>query len=253
MNQINKIRRSFTKKLTYSLAPSKGVSIMKPAAIKKILVSRPNHRLGNQLLITPLVEELCNRFPQASIDIFVKGKISYELFKNNHQIESIISLPHQHFKHPGDYLWSWIKLNKTAYDLVINVTPDSSSGRLSTKFSKGKIKLFGDEYPELSQKYEDYSHMAKQPIYNLRKFLKIERDQIIPNLNIRLSDTELEKGKKLLSELVGKSDKVISIFTYATGIKCYPDLVANFLRKIKNGFSRICDFGDFTGRKCFPN
>lgn len=238
MGQINQFRRKLTKSLTKGLSQS-AVELpeLNAGEVKKILVSRPNHRLGNQLLITPLVEELCTRFPNATIDIFVKGGVSNELFKNHAQIGNIISLPKKHFENLGRYLWSWVILNKNRYDLVINVTAGSSSGRLSTKVSRGKIKLFGDEYPDLHQNFKDYRHMAKQPVYNLRNLLKIKENQQIPNLNIRLSDSEIEKGKTVLSKYAGTNNKIISIFTYATGLKCYdPNWWNTFYKKLKSAF-----------------
>lgn len=239
MDQINIFRKKLTGFLTSGISqPKKNLPEIKAEDVKKVLVCRPNHRLGNQLLITPLVEELSERFPKASIDIFVKGGVSHALFKNHPQIGKIISLPKEHFKNLGSYFWSWVILNKNRYDLIINFTSGSSSGRLSTRISRGKVKLFGDEYPDLLFSFEDYRHLAKQPIYNLRRLLKIEGDQIIPNLNIRLSTPELEKGKELLSEHAGAGDKIISIFTYATGLKCYPPhWWQNFYEKLKMAFS----------------
>ena len=38
-------------------------------AIKKILVCRPNHRLGSLLLLQPLVQELESTFPNSKIDL----------------------------------------------------------------------------------------------------------------------------------------------------------------------------------------
>jgi hypothetical protein len=39
----------------------------------KILICRPNPRLGNQLLITPLLQEVITTFPECKIDLFVNG------------------------------------------------------------------------------------------------------------------------------------------------------------------------------------
>ena len=44
--------------------------------IKRILICRPNHRLGNLLLITPLIQEISETFPDCKIDLFVKGGIA---------------------------------------------------------------------------------------------------------------------------------------------------------------------------------
>jgi ADP-heptose:LPS heptosyltransferase len=66
------------------------------AIIKTVLISRPNHRLG-QLLITPLVQEVTDTFPNCKIDLFVKGNIAAIIFENYENIDSIIKLPKKHF------------------------------------------------------------------------------------------------------------------------------------------------------------
>jgi len=38
--------------------------------VQSVLICRPNHRLGNQLLITPIVQEVIDVFPEAKIDLF---------------------------------------------------------------------------------------------------------------------------------------------------------------------------------------
>lgn len=58
------------------------VITQKNIPIKKILISRPNHRLGNLLLLSPLVQEVINTFPDAKVDLFVKGGITPIIYKN---------------------------------------------------------------------------------------------------------------------------------------------------------------------------
>ena len=55
---------------------------LKPENIKRVLITRPNHRLGNQLLLTPIVQEVIATFPNCKIDLFVKGGVAYPVFEN---------------------------------------------------------------------------------------------------------------------------------------------------------------------------
>ena len=50
--------------------------------VKKILISRPNHRLGNNLQLTPLIREVIEVFPNAEIHLFLMGNIGDFVFKN---------------------------------------------------------------------------------------------------------------------------------------------------------------------------
>ncbi len=195
--------------------------------IKKILISRPNHRLGNQLLLTPLVQEVIHTFPDCKIDLFVKGGVAYPVFENYEQVENIIQLPKKAFSHLLDYGWCWVKLKRKKYDLVINGDKNSSSGRLSTQLAKAKYKVFGDVNEEIKSKYEDCKHISKYPVYNLRHYLKQlgfpENNSNVPLLDIKLSPSEIEKGKQLLKGIVDNGKPIICIYTNATGKKCYSE------------------------------
>ncbi|MFE3867106.1 glycosyltransferase family 9 protein [Flavobacterium sp. LS2P90] len=226
---INALRRTLMRRLTKNI----GTSHFDPntdfnkVGIKKILICRPNPRLGNQLLITPLIQEVIATFPECEIDLFVNGGLAPFVFKNYKNVKRIIQLPRKPFKELIKYLQGWMALKKHSYDIVINVVESSSSGRLSTQFSNSKYKFFGDDIDELQLKYEDYKHIAKQPVYNFRHYLtKLgikENDKPIPSLNLMLSSSEIAEGQKLLQEIVKNDKKTIAIFTFATGAKCYPE------------------------------
>ena len=134
-------------------------------AIKKVLICRPNSRLGNQLMITPLVHDVSEAFPDCEIDLFVRGFVSTIIFQNHKQINRIIRLPKKPFKELFNYMKVWGSLRKYQYDLVINMDSGSSSGRLTTAFSRGRYKLFCDVIDEMERKHKD---MAKFPVYNCR-------------------------------------------------------------------------------------
>lgn len=216
--------------LTHNIG-KKSISQMQKKAgnfkVNRVLISRPNHRLGNMLLITPLVQEIINTFPNCTIDLFVKGKITPIIFKNYPQVKNIIELPKKPMKDFSEYLKVWFSLKRTKYDLVINVEKGSSSGRISTIIPSADFKFYGDDFEELKNKYDDFDHISKYPVYNFRKFMEILHQQPqnggVPVLDLKLSAEEKEKGKNdLLAVTKGDQRKTIAFFTYATGTKCYP-------------------------------
>ena len=81
---VNALRRKLMRSLTKNI----GTTHFDPntdftkIVIKKILICRPNPRLGNQLLITPLVQEVIATFPECEIDLFVHGGLAQIVFKN---------------------------------------------------------------------------------------------------------------------------------------------------------------------------
>lgn len=194
--------------------------------VKRVLISRPNGRLGNLLLITPLLQEIEATFPEAKIDLFVKGGLAPVLFRNYKNVVRTIQLPKKPFSNLLKYVYAWLSLKRYRYDLVINAVNYSSSGRLSTRFATAAHKFFGDADESIKTKYIDYKHIAKAVVYNLRNYLSSvslpESNRPIAPLDLRLSKLEIEEGKAALSQLTGNDRKTIALFTYATGKKCYP-------------------------------
>jgi ADP-heptose:LPS heptosyltransferase len=219
-SRINSMRRKIMHGLTRGIG-SDNVVAEKPD-LKRVFICRPNSRLGNQLMITPIVQEITELYPNCKIDLFVRGNLSAILFEKYDNIDRIIKLPPKPFKQLFKYIKVWFLLRKYEYDMVINLDGGSSSGRLATKWVKAKLKLFGNINEQLLSKYDDYVHMAKRPVYNFRKILAPELlEKPIPTLNIQLSADELENGKNVLNAIVDKNKKTIGIYTFATGQKMF--------------------------------
>jgi len=198
-----------------------------PPKINKVLICRPNARLGNLLLVTPLVSEITKTFPGCTIDLFVKGSLAPVLFRNHKNINRIIALPAKPFKNLLKYVMAWLSIRKQYYDMVINVDQNSASGRLSTQFARGAFKFYGDADDDLQLRYIDHGHIAKYPVYNFRNYLAglgfAKSSRKIATLNLKLSTEEISIGKKALKNMVDQKTKTICLFTFATGNKCYPE------------------------------
>lgn len=229
--RVNKVRRSIMRSITKNIGssysePKKGDIAV--SEIKSVLIIRPNHRLGNQLLLTPLVQEVINTFEGCTIDLFVKGGVAHPVFENYTQINNIIKLPRKPFDNVFKYAKSWLSIKKQSYDLVINADRNSSSGKLLTQLAKAKIKVFGDIDESIKETYLDHEHISKYPVYNLRFYLtKLGLDKPeaeMPVLDIKLSDEEIANGKTILNDIIkNNGKKTICIYTNATGNKCYSE------------------------------
>lgn len=241
---INRYRKKTLKKLTKNVGgnftgKADRIDVEK---VKNVLVIRPNHRLGNQLLMTPIVLELAATFPNANIDLFA-GKIAPVLFQNYAMVDRIIRIPRKPFKELFQYFKAWIQLRGKKYDFVVNVDMFSSSGRLATSFARATYKLHGNDVPELKIQFPDYQHIAKNPVFNFRYALSQLGVQVkakdVPYMDLKLSVEELEHGKRVLSTLVPEKNKpVISLYTFATGAKCYTEeWWSKFYEELKIRFS----------------
>jgi len=218
---INIFRKKATRLVTSGLLDKRSINFSNSSEVKRVLITRPNHRLGNQLLITPLVREVHDQFPEAKIDLFLKGNLGGLIFENYDYVDKIISLPKKHFNELGRYLLAWTKLKQKKYDLVINAEASSSSGRLSTKVSRAKHKFFGFERHHNLITCQDGAHISKYPIYSLRYFLKQSLTaEVLPSLEIKLSSEEICSGRKLLKRYANLNKPTICLYTFATDKKC---------------------------------
>lgn len=229
-NWINHQRRVFMSALTKRLGSSHlepSLEVGKDVTIKKILIVRPNHRLGNQILTTPLVQEVEARFPNCKIDLFAKGGVAFPIFEKYTSIDKIYKLPRKPFSNLFKYVLCWISIKRKRYDLVINGDGNSSSGRLLTNLARAPLKVFGDMYPEIASIHADYQHIAKYPVYNLRHYLSKlgypNTTEKPPLLNVKLTSDEIKKGQEILQNLIQNTKPTICIYTNATGNKCYSE------------------------------
>lgn len=241
---INQKRRI----VMYNITKRVGSSYLEPTAevgnnitIKKVLIIRPNHRLGNQLLTTPLVQEVENTFPGCEIDLFAKGGVAYPVFEKYDSINKIYQLPRKPFSNLFKYVMCWVSIKRKQYDMVINGDKDSSSGRLLTNLAKAPLKVFGDVNEDIQTKYDDYLHISKYPVYNLRWYLSKlgypENNSSLPVLNLKLSTEEISNGKQILDDLIKNEKPTICIYTNATGNKCYSEeWWEPFYSKLKESF-----------------
>lgn len=243
-SEINAVRRKITRSLTKNIGSNKLDKNHDPNLkidFKNVLISRPNHRLGNLLLITPLVQEINAAFPNCKIDLFIKGNLAPIIFENYSTVENYIVLPRKPFDNLIKYFQVWFKIKKKNYDLVINIDRGSSSGRLSTQFANANFKFFGELNEEIVQEYPDYKHMAKYPVYEFRHYLSQlgypKQQKPVPPINIKLNDKELQDAKLVLDQIVPNNKKTIAIFTFATGDKCYsPEWWNPFFEELQNTF-----------------
>ena len=229
LKKLNPLRRKVMRRLTKNIGDSsyKLSGGEEKVEVKRILISRPNHRLGNLLLITPLLQEIETTLPDCKVHLFVKGNLGPILFQNYLNVDHFIKLPRKPFQDLLKYAQGWLALKKRHYDVVMNIEKGSSSGRLSTQFANADYKFYGNINEDDLVQYPDQDHMAKMPVYHFRDCLSRMGHDVsagaIPPLDLRLNDSERAEGKKILRNLVKNNKKTISLFTFATGSKCYSD------------------------------
>jgi ADP-heptose:LPS heptosyltransferase len=196
--------------------------------VRRILICRPNHRLGNMLMITPLVQDIAHYFPEATVDLFVQGGTAASIFRNYPQVSRVIQLPGRPFNHLLNYAGGWISMRfGRKYDLVINAYGGSSSGRLSTRFARARHRVFIEDRKTAGiPAEEDDRHMAKYPAEQFR--IQMAKAGILPPagpvpfMDLLFNEQEITAGHTALRAITGNDRPAICLFTNATGDKLYP-------------------------------
>ncbi|HEY4294109.1 glycosyltransferase family 9 protein [Luteibacter sp.] len=204
------------------LAPQKnlvGAGGLPAFGIQRILVCRPNHRLGNTLLLTPLLVEIERRFPGAEVDLLSAGPAAPSIFRGFDIVGDCVTLDRRAARRPLATFAALRMLRSRRYDLVIDAASGSSSGRIASAMVKARFQLRVDSRPD----GEAVAHLAARPVHALRWALGVQGDAMVPPLDLRLTDAERRCGREALSRVLGDGGEnappVLAIFPNATGSK----------------------------------
>ncbi|UJM90318.1 glycosyltransferase family 9 protein [Rhodanobacter denitrificans] len=212
-----------------------GVGELPRRDVFRILLLRPNHRLGNTLLLTPLLSELERRYPGAEIDLVTGCEAADEVFAGFRQVRHIFQLTRRPGHHPLRLLRTLLRLRRARYDLAIDGTRGSRSGRLllflsgarhllGLPGSKRELREGGSAWKTALAHAPD--HFSLDGVYALRCAMGLsfpEQEESWPPLRIHLGAEELASGRALLLDLLGYepdgNHRVIALFPNATGSK----------------------------------
>ncbi len=196
-----------------------------------ILICRPNTRLGNTVLLTPLVEELQHSLPEAQIEILTACPVAAEIFQEFPAVRRVHALPFRGVRHPLNYLRTLLAVRRKHYDVIIDPCPNSWTARFLTRHLTARLKVGFTvarrvQGVDVSVPFQDAPrHMGAYPVYLARRTLfgldlkSARADEV--TLNVRLTDAERECGRAEVRRLLGgeTSAPVIALATHATGPK----------------------------------
>jgi len=200
--------------------------------IHRIVVCRPNHRLGNAMLISPLIAEIEALYPGAEIDIVAAGHASEALYASRFNVRRVVSLPRRVARHLGGTIGLLRQLRACKYDLAIDACLGSQSGRLLLAWIRASHKV---GFPAASWGMLDTpstlvpnrpDHLAQRAVFLLRRAYAGRCESAYPPLDIRLGEAEQAQGREALDAIVGAPSSrpgrvVIGVFPNATGAKRY--------------------------------
>jgi ADP-heptose:LPS heptosyltransferase len=200
------------------------------SSIRTLLICRPNTRLGNNVLLTPLVQEIERHLPQTRIDVLTAFPAAAELFSGYPSFGTALALPYRGPRHPLKYAGRLLQAASRHYDAVIDTDPHSWTSGFMTRLMRAPLKIgfLSDNKHRSGYVNVPFSgapeHMATFPVYLLRRAL-LGMDEAracanLPVLDLRLSHGELEEGSRRLAQrgLAGVGP-VVAIAGAATGSK----------------------------------
>ena len=203
------------------------------AAPSRVLICRPNARLGNTLLLTPLVQELEQTFPGAEIDLLTAFPAAEEIFRPFSCVRAIHRLPYPGPAHVLRNTLTFVQAFRIHYDLIIDPCPRSWSSRFAARMLRGALKI-GFSSPQKGEGI-DFSlpiqaapaHMAAYPVYLLRNAFSATHpasNASMPKLSLRLSAAEREFGVRKRDQLIQRrgSGPTLAVSVRATGGKQLP-------------------------------
>ena len=197
--------------------------------IGSVLVARPNHRLGNVLLLTPLLQELERLLPQACVDVLAGPPFAACLLEGYPMVRRVDTLSARPLHQP-DVLWRlWRELPRRGYALALDAAERSQSARWVVTRSAARWRVGMDDAhdaPGLTHAiaFADCGpHQAQMPVRMLRAVLGHDPAAAPPPpLALRLRDAERAQGRARLQRLLGEAAPVaprIGLFAEATGAK----------------------------------
>lgn len=234
LQDYQELRRRLTRTATRALlrestAGSRSIQEVSGGQIRRVLVCRPNHRLGNLLLLTPLLKELQHVLPAAEVDIVLAGKDGAGLFRMFRNVGHIYVLPRRMVRHPLKTARIAAQIRWEKYDLAIDPCEGSQSSRWFTAIANATHVIGTAGNDETRAAEAAPRHMAKWPVYLLRRALAtggVSVSDEYPALDIKLSPTEIQRGQQILRVLTSAGTslpRLIGIFADARGAKCYAE------------------------------
>ena len=108
-------------------------------AVRRVLLVRPNFRIGNILLTTPMVLAARERFPDADLEVLV-GDTTVSVLAGL-PIDAVHSISRFHILFPWRFLALFNRLRRRQFDVAIAASAGSFSGGLYTFLSGAHYRI----------------------------------------------------------------------------------------------------------------
>jgi ADP-heptose:LPS heptosyltransferase len=163
-------------------------------------VCRINHRFGNTLFLTPLLNALEATFPAATVDIALGDKSLAPLLGNRPNVGQIFAFARWDWREIRRFARLALQLRKASYDLVIDPCHDSIGDRMVSAWvhTRGRVGFqTASQWLPLTVAVapsDQPGHDARAPLVLLQSFVTPQTAPFSDCLDLRLSPEELRTG-----------------------------------------------------------
>ncbi|MGH8150184.1 MAG: glycosyltransferase family 9 protein [Steroidobacteraceae bacterium] len=204
---------------------------LQPDGIASVLICRINARMGNAVLLTPLIKRLHELLPRASIDIAISYPHADDLLGRLPGVRRIIRFPYKGVQLAWRYVAALRRVRREHYDLVIDPSPHSTSGRIVLTIARARRRLgytTRDQWAPLTHGVPipaSILHQAAQPAVLLSRALGAGDELGTLQLWLPLERDEVEAGRAAIARALAasgrraESSQAFGFFAHATGLK----------------------------------
>lgn len=216
--------------LAWLLRRGSPASLLGPERIESVLVCRINGRMGNAVLLTPLLKVLHAAYPQASIDLALSFPRAEELLRTLPGVRRIVLFPHKGPRLVRRYLRALAALRAQRYDLALDPIVNSTSGRMVLALARARLRAgfaARTQWAPLTHAAplpEQFMHEALKPVFLVTHLLGVPFEPQQVRLSLHLEAAEIESGARALIAAVGRESFVpqreaFGFFSHATAFK----------------------------------
>jgi heptosyltransferase-3 len=257
-SNLNRVSADHTEVAQDMSGADRSARPLDPSWVRRVLVLRPNHRLGNALLLIPLIHELELRFPDSEIELVTTGPAARAIFAQFAQITAIHTFPARSFRNPLGVLRLLALLKRRTYDLAIDPMPRAKGGRYLLGQVRARRRVgFTWGVPSRDAMLTDAVAMtalptqfARVPVHLLRSSIGNGKGPSLDTgigsqtLDLRLTDPERREGERRLASTLGFSQvpprPCLGVFANATGEKRFPiDWWRNLIAALRSHTSAL--------------
>lgn len=133
--------------------------------VRRVLVVRPNFRIGNTLITSPLVPALRQRFPGATID-WLSGDTTASLLANL-PVHQVFTISRRFILRPWQFAGLFLRLRRNRYDVAVEAGMGSFSGGLYAWLSGARYRVGcsgkGDRFLNVRLPRVETAHVYDSP------------------------------------------------------------------------------------------